>query len=142
MNIMYDMNDDYLYDERANLNIKCGQPIVIIASLGLWNGRHQGVKIIRSGNIADCLYIEHEYAEWYVDGYHNLRATVPHHDGTNYYLYRLFKDNITEDQVARFSDKVCDGTLTPADISKYTINLGDKINEVYGWWPIKEEETA
>ena len=37
--IMCMTNDDYLEDERVNLNIELGNKILIIADLGLWDGR-------------------------------------------------------------------------------------------------------
>ena len=51
--LMVDTNDDYLDDERCNLNIQLSQPILVIADLGLWNGRRMGYKEIESGNIRD-----------------------------------------------------------------------------------------
>ena len=64
---MLEINGDYLDDERANLNIQLSQPILVIADLGLWTGRHSGYKEIESGNIRDCLYSQYDYTTWYVD---------------------------------------------------------------------------
>lgn len=36
---------------------KVSQPILVIADLGLWNGRRMGYKEIPSGNIRDCLIV-------------------------------------------------------------------------------------
>lgn len=36
---MYEINADYLTDERANLNIQLSQPIIVIGDIGRWNGR-------------------------------------------------------------------------------------------------------
>ena len=90
MALMYEINSDYLDDERANLNIQLGQPILVIADLGLWTGRHIGYKEIESGNIRDCLYSDRdiEYSTWFVDKLGDLRCEAVHHDGTNYLLYR------------------------------------------------------
>ena len=52
---MLDINADYLDDERANLNIPLGMPILLIADIGRWDGRYSGYGVIRSGNIRDCL---------------------------------------------------------------------------------------
>ena len=52
----YDLNRRYLADERGNLNIQLSHPILILADLGLWDGRRQGYKMIDSGNIKDILY--------------------------------------------------------------------------------------
>lgn len=43
-NLMYEINGNYLDDERANLNIQLSQPILVIADLGRWNGRFPGYK--------------------------------------------------------------------------------------------------
>ena len=40
--MMYERNADYLEDERVNLNIQLGQPILVIGDLGLWYGRRSG----------------------------------------------------------------------------------------------------
>lgn len=45
---MVETNSYYLEDERVNLNVEVGEPILVIADLGLWNGRHQGYKEIDS----------------------------------------------------------------------------------------------
>ena len=58
-----------------------------------------GYKDIPSGNIRDCLYADTDYTEWYVDKYGDLRADATHHDGTNHYLYRVFKDGVSETQM-------------------------------------------
>ena len=82
---MVEANDDYLSDERRNLDIQFSQPIIAIGDLGRWNGRVTGYKMIDSGNITDCLYSDTDYTEWYVDKYGDLRANAVHHDGTNHY---------------------------------------------------------
>ena len=64
---MYELNDCYLEDARVNLNVRLNQPILVIADLGLWDGRHMGYQEIQSGNIRDCLYGDTDYTTWYVD---------------------------------------------------------------------------
>jgi hypothetical protein len=131
--MMYESNDEYLIDERANLNIQLSQPIIVIGDLGRWNGRVMGYKMIDSGNIGDCLYSDTEMTEWYVDKYGDLRADAIHHDGTNHYLYRAFKDNVSDEQIEKLQDKIYFGKATRADITRVTKRLGDEIGKVYGW---------
>lgn len=88
---MHELNAEYLDDERRNLDIQFSQPILVIGDLGFWNGRAQGYKMVNSGNIRDCLYSDTDRTEWYVDKNGDLRADAIHHDGTNHYLYRVFK---------------------------------------------------
>lgn len=130
---MVETNEEYLSDERMNLDIQLSQPIIIIGDLGRWNGRVMGYKMIDSGNIKDCLYSDTDFTEWYVDRYGDLRADAAHHDGTNHYLYRVFKEGVTESQIERLQDKIYMGKATRADITRVTKRLGDEIGRVYGW---------
>ncbi len=130
---MVKTNGEYLEDERINLNIQFSQPIVAIADLGLWNGHHSGYKDIESGNIKDCLNTLNDYDTFYVDAEGDLRHDSVHHDGTNHILYRVFKEDISEEQIEDFKDKIYEGTVTQEDISAVTERLGDAIAKVYGW---------
>lgn len=135
MMLMYDINNGYLDDERANLNIQLDQPILIIADLGLWTGRHMGYKEIASGNIRDCLYSDRgiDYSTWFVDKLGDLRCDAIHHDGTNRLLYRTYKPGVSESQINLLKEKLYYGTATRADITRITRRLGDEIGKVYGW---------
>ena len=130
----YRLRDDYLDDERMNLNIKLNGEIIVLASLGLWNGRRNGYKKLNSNNIADCLYANVNgcsYCEWYVDSYGNMRGTEHHHDGTNYYEYRELKPNVSAEQLDRALDKCLDGD--DSAIKRLTRSIGGRVANVYGW---------
>lgn len=131
--LMYDLNNEYLDDERVNLNITLSRPILIIADLGLWNGRRSGYAEIRSRNLRDCLYSESDYVTWFVDKLGDLRCDAIHHDGTNHLLYRVYKEDATEPQIERLQEKLYEGTATRQDITRLTRRLGDLIADVYGW---------
>ena len=135
MELMYELNGDYLDDERSNLDIQLSRPILVVGDLGLWNGRRMGYKEIPSGNIRDCLYSERDidYSTWYVDKNGDLRADAIHHDGTNHYLYRVFKNGISETQMDTLCAKICHGQASRADITRTTRRLGDYIAAVYGF---------
>ncbi len=132
-NLMYEINSENFEDERKNLDIRLSKPIIAIVDLGLWNGRKLGYTIIESGNIKDCLYSDCDLNEWYVDRKGDLRCTAIHHDGTNYYLYRVIKDNVTENQVDRLLNRIYAGKATRSDIVRVTYRLGDEIGKIYGW---------
>lgn len=131
--LAYDDNMDTLGCERMNLDIQLQQPIIVIADLGLWCGRRPAYSLIRSGNIKDCLYSECDSCTWYLDYLGDLRCKAAHHDGTNYYLYRVFRDDMSEEQQENFMAKLCEGKTTRRDINRYTRRLGDEIADVYGW---------
>ena len=138
---MVETNADYLDDERMNLNIQLSQPIIVVGDLGLWHGRVMGYRMINSGNIKDCLFSDTDMTEWYVDKYGDLRADAIHHDGTNHYLYRVFKDGVSETQIENLQEKVYRGRATRADITRLTKRLGDDIAKVYGWNIPKQRTT-
>ena len=130
---MLEINADYLDDERANLNVPMGMPILLIADIGRWDGRYSGYGVIRSGNIRDCLRSDMDDCRWYVDELRDLRCRAAHHDGVNNYLYRVFKDGVTTEQMDNLLYKIYCGTATRRDIMHLTRRLGDAIAEVYGW---------
>ena len=133
ISLMYEINGDYLDDERTNLNVQLSQPILIVGDLGLWNGRRMGYKEIPSGNIRDCLYSDTDYSTWYVDRLGDLRCDAIHHDGRNFYLYRVYKDSASPSQIELLKEKLYRGIATRADITRVTRRLGDDIDKVYGF---------
>lgn len=134
MQCAYETRDEYLEDERANLNIDVGEEIIIIADLGLWDGRHQAYKLLNKTNIADCLTGTcGDYVTWFVDDRGDLNCRDCHHDGTNLYLYRAWKSGISEEQKDNFLYKVRRGKATRKDITRYTRKIGTYVADVYGW---------
>lgn len=126
------VNESYLDELRSAFNKKLNEQIVIIAELGLWNGKKSGYKLL-SNNLKDCFYGDTENSEWYVDGYNDLRCVSNHHDGTNLLLYRVFKDNLSELTKDHFLYNVSRGIVTRKDITRYTTSLGKYFKEYYGW---------
>ena len=115
MERMYELNGDYLDDERSNLDIQLSRPILVVGDLGLWHGRRMGYKEIPSGNIRDCLYSERDidYSTWYVDKNGDFRCDAIHHDGTNHYLYRAYKDGVSDTQIENLKEKIYRGICSP-----------------------------
>lgn len=135
-----EMNDEYLQDERVNLNIELGREIIILGDLGFWNGRAHGYKEMKGTNIKDCLDTGitcGEYITWYVDELGDLRCDDTHHDGTNHYLFRVYKKGVTWEQKENFKWKIYSGKVTRQDINRYTERLGGFIADVYGF-PIRK----
>jgi hypothetical protein len=124
------MNNEYIFDERANLNKIVDGRILVIADLGLWNGRRGGYKIIESRNIKDILYSDCDLVEWYGDG-HNIKCTAVHHDGRNHYLYRVIREDRNIDNLL---DAIYNGEeITSSKLNYYTKSLYKNVANVYGW---------
>lgn len=121
-NIVSELNKEYLDDERVNLRIDVGSPIIEVADLGFWNGRKQGYHLITSGLLSD-IFNSHgcDDATFFVeDG--ELRSTLYHHDGHHNIVYRKVKS------MEKFHE-------VPLDefVRKYTESLADTVKKVYGW---------
>ena len=127
IDIMYENNEYWLQDERRNLNIDLPQNILVIATLGLWHGRRQGYREL-GNNLSQCLSVcQYDFQEYFVDKFGDLCATDIHHDGTNHYTFRMYK------QIEALKDKIYAGTAEWTDIVKVTRRLGDYAARVYGW---------
>ena len=131
-NWMVETNDMYLDDERYNLDKEVGGRILIIGDLGLWNGRKPGYKIL-GDNIKEIFSINprgFEYAEFYGDG-HNIRSVEHHHDGTNYYEYRVIREDRGIDNLL---NAIYRGEeITRKKLNYYTKSLYKEVASVYGW---------
>ena len=130
---MLELNSDYLDDERSNLKQSIGGSLLIIADLGLWNGRHQGYREKADADLSDCLDYRYDSAEWHVDRNGEFCGSQAHHDGTNHYVYRKIKDSATNDDIDDLEAKLYNGTATQKDIDRVTEKLGDRVAKVYGW---------
>ena len=128
--LAYDLNNEYLGDERFNLDIDTND-IIAIGDIGRWNGRVKGYKEI-GRNIADCLYSDCDYVTWYVDR-DDFKCHEIHHDGENYITYRERKNDIEWEDWDDFLDMLYRGTATQEDVDKYTNSLRPQIAQVYGW---------
>ena len=131
LDIFYDELNVWMDAERCNLNIRLAEEIIAIADLGLWGGRRTGYKII-GNNISDILYSECDYNTWTCDRY-NVRGRGIHHDGTNYVLYRVFREGLTDEQKDHFLDALYEGQANDRMIRRYTRSLAPDVKAVYGW---------
>lgn len=129
---MIETNDRYLEDEQMNLNTVVEGRILIIASLGLWDGRRDGYKIL-SNNIREIFNINgrgFDYAEFYGDGY-NIKGKEIHHDGTNHYLYRVIREDRNIDNLL---NAIYNGEeISRSKLNYYTKSLYKDVAQIYGW---------
>ena len=68
-----------------------------------------------------------------MDAEGDLRCDSVHHDGTNHYLYRAYREDATKDEIDQLKEKLYHGLADRSDIEKVTRRLGDEIGKVYGW---------
>lgn len=105
----------WLDDERTNLDKEVDGIIIVFGDVGTWRGRRQGYQI--------------DDAEWYGDSY-NIQASMHHHDGTNYALYRVAKDR---DEAERIAGMIYNREIDEEGFRRRTRSLYPYVAEVYGW---------
>ena len=127
--IAYETNELALDDLRRQLDVRLDGKILLIAKLGLWDGKHHATKKIPTGNIKDILYSS-ESPTWYIeDG--ELWCEDSHHDGTNFYLYR---EIIDEDKAEEFIDSFVYGgkDYEPQELNSWSRSLAQVVSQRLG----------
>jgi hypothetical protein len=120
--------NEEIIDERINLHKDVDGYIVAFASLGLWNGRANGAKLVGT-TVSDILYSDCDYVTWYCDPY-NVRCSAAHHDGRNYILYRVAD---SKEQAERLVNKIAYEGMTEEQFRRATKSLRPYVAKVYGW---------
>ena len=127
---IYEDINMWFEDEESNLYKQLDGRILAIASMGLWNGRKSGYKIL-GDNLNEVLTssIGCDEKEVYCDAY-NVYAEGYHHDGRNYVEFR----EIREDRnIENLLDKIYSGQpVTRREINYYTKSLRPYVKAVYG----------
>lgn len=108
-------------------------PIAVLASTETCNGVAVTLGTIKSGKLSDCFFDSCNHFEWYVDENKDLHFTGRHFAGSNSYLYRVYKDELDDEDIEEFEDKVLSNTVTKEDIEKYTYGIGDVFAKLFGW---------
>ena len=64
---IYESLDQYLDDERMNLDKVTDGRVICFASLGLWDGRASGYRIL-GRNVNEIFRTGEDFTKWYSDG--------------------------------------------------------------------------
>lgn len=123
-----DVVNDFLSDERMNLDKQIDGIVIAFADLGLWDGRRQGYKIL-GHNINGIFNVSEDDNEWYGDGF-NIHGSFTHHDGTHYVLYRVTKNM---DEAERIGEMIYNRKIDEAGFRKKTRSLYPYVAKIYGW---------
>lgn len=110
--------------------------IIVFADLGLWRGRVKGYKEM-SNQLNEVLSVFNgDVYRLGLDNY-NLIAKDCHHDGTNYYIFRQWKPEVSEETREKFLDEVYENKLTEKEfkrkLTRYTKSLKDIVTKLSGF---------
>lgn len=120
----YDWELDYLKNVLVDQN-----QYLMIASLGLWDGRRNAFKI--SENLLDAFGENDETQVFNYKG--NVVVVNSHHDGTNYILVRKIKDNLSDLQLENLEKNLNNwifNSKEDIDINKIIAYYSEKIPEI------------
>lgn len=131
--LVNELNHEVLRQLRDKLDIYLNRPILLIGSFGMWDGTRRGLKDIGSSNIKDCFYSNCDYVTWYLDEKGDLRCDALHDEGKNHYLYRFWKDDVTDRQQKLLWEKHAAGKDISYETRLFTKSVGREIARVYGW---------
>ncbi len=123
---------DYCYDdEERNLNIEIEGDIIAIASMGLWNGRCSGYKVLDKNNLKEILYCGNkDFNHLYYDGFNVYKKAI-HHDDTNHIMFREVRPDV---DIEKLCDKIYNNEpISKATLNKYTRSLRRYVKQIYGW---------
>ena len=135
LDIVREENDNCLEYERENLkSIFLPGKIVVLGTLGLYDGTKYGYRELNTQKAADILRSLCEgtfsYCKFYSDGY-DICGEEDHHDGTNYYVYRYIRPGVNIQNL--YSDIVSGKDISKQEINRYTGSLVPFIHPIYGW---------
>lgn len=113
--------DNLCYTEDLLRQLDETEDIIVIADLGLWNGRRIGYKEL-SNKATDILngINYHNEPTIYLNEKSEVRAIDPHHDGINYYRFRVWRAGTSQTAKDKFLNLVYNQEATDEDIKKYT----------------------
>jgi hypothetical protein len=89
-----------------------------------------GFKILNTKNLKNCFTMPKEYAMggWTIDIYNDLRAIyVQPNTQIDYFFFRRWKSDVSEQQKKNFYTKAYNGQITSADLTRLTQSLGPDI---------------
>ena len=128
---IYDYIDFSFEAEVRDLDKTLNGRILCIASMGLWNGRISGYKILGDNlnEVVTC-GIGCDEKEVYCDGY-NVLAKGYHHDGTNYVEFREIRE---DKDIDKLLGKIYNNEeISRKELNRYTRSLRPYVKQIYGF---------
>jgi len=121
-------SEDIGYDfdrVRCRLNKNLDGCVVAFGDLGLWDGHHNGGRVLGE-NLSSVLKSTcGDYVTFTVEG-RDIRCEDKHHDGTNVYTYRLAR---SYDVARNLVNKIAYGGMSLTAFKRATKPLGDIVRE-------------
>lgn len=119
-----EMNEQYLEDERCNLDKVIGRAVIELCKFQYWNGIEENAFLISSGNMKDIFrrHCQMSMCRWYSDG-NNICCDESHHDGTNHYIYKVIPDSYTGE---------CSTDVSLKTLLRHARSMAPYVAQIYG----------
>lgn len=136
--LIEEMNNEYLEDEKMNLDIALPRKILAIIDIGRWNGRGKAyIELEENINqIFELIDPDCRFMEWYVDEDDNIKCRMSHHDGTHFITFRAWNEDIDEEKAEEIMENLQAINRSGSghiDLNSCTKSLGEYVRNVYGW---------
>ena len=112
--------------------------LICLASLKIDDGIRPAFKMIDNHNLSACLdpllktEVRHSpQPRWYVDTNDDLKAHVFANGGENNFLFRMWKENPSEEEKKQFCEDFLKGKVTAEDIDRMTVSIGSIVTECH-----------
>lgn len=109
----------------SSIEIPSLRKVLVLADLGLWNGRRSAYKIATCDTYADVLRLASYEPNYYVED-NEFKCDDSHHDGTNHLIFRLIHSELAE----KVEYEVPDNNEF---LLKHTTPMAEPIRKLYGW---------
>ena len=109
-------------------DIELDNEIIVIGEQNFWNGKKLVVNRLHSNNISSVFHCFRDVSNhsWYVSEENELCCEYRHHDGTNYYMFRMLKAGL---DVEDFYDALYDSNAPRKHAEEKTVSLGEIVRK-------------
>lgn len=120
-------------DIQGELNKEIDNEIIAIASLGLWNGKTTGYKLLETGNLKEILFsfTNCDDIEFYTEN-RKVYGVGYHHDGRNYAEFRKIKNGLSQNQYDKLLNSIYYDKDSSKYIKMYTTSIYKDIKNIIG----------
>ena len=119
-------------DVKTNLkSLVFDNGIVCLGEIEFWDGSRKAYKSI-GNNLSNIFNVisSWDWVKFYVED-EDLKGRESHHDGTNFYMFRAWREGVEESKKEEALSQWLKGS--PSMVEKLTEPLGDYVKKIYGW---------
>lgn len=132
-NYINEKNEEDFDYVKKELDVEIDNEIIAIATLGLWNGKTTGYKLLKTRNLKDILFTftNCDDIEFYTEN-RKVCGVGYHHDGKNYVEFRKIKNGLSQNQYDKLLNSIYYDKNSSKYIKMYTTSIYKDIKNIIG----------